>query len=135
MVIITEMNVLAVGMKDRTDGLDDLPIRMLNMAHGADAVRSFKTNQIDTVISHWHLADMPDGEFIRKLKTVKPDMPIVAVIESNDPQQEIEARMLGVSAVITEDCGGDYFGQVMTSVLGLPNQQLIEVFVRSNKEF
>jgi len=126
MVIIAEMNVLAVGVEDQTDGFNGLPIRLLNMAHGFDAIRSFRTDQIDSVISHWHLADMPDGQFLKKLKSVKPDMPTVAVIEANNPQQEIEARRLGVSAIISEDCGDDYFRQVMTSVLGLPNERAIE---------
>ena len=126
MVIIAEMNVLAVGMEDRTDGFDGLPVRLLNMAHGSDAIRSFRTDAIDSVISHWNLTDMPDGQFLKKLKTAKPDMPTVAVIEPNNPQQEIEARQLGVSAVVSEDCDGDYFRQVMASVFGLPDGQSIE---------
>lgn len=134
MVIIAEMNVLAVGMEDRTDGFDGLPVRLLNMAHGSDAIRSFKTDPIDSVISHWRLADMPDGEFLRKLKAVKPDMPTVAIIEPDNPQQEIKARMLGVSAVIPEDCDNDYFREVVTAVLGLPNERAIEALY-AVKEF
>ena len=126
MVIIAEMNVLAVGMEDRTSEFNGLPIRLLNLTHGSDAIRSFKTDSVDSVVSHWHLADMPDGEFLRKLKAVKPDMPTVAIVEADNPQQEIEARMLGVSAVIPENCGDEYFRQVMTSVLGLSGVQSIE---------
>lgn len=126
MVIIAEMNVLAVGVEDRVGEFNGLPVRLLDMAHGSDAIRSFKTDSIDSVISHWHLTDMPDGEFLKKLRTVKPDMPTIAIIEADNPQQEIEARMLGVSAVISEDCGDDYFREVVTSVLGLPNGRAIE---------
>ena len=126
MVIIAEMNVLAVGVKDRTSEFNGLSVRLLNMAHGSDAIRSFKTDPIDSVISHWNLTDMPNGQFLKKLKAVKPDMPTIAIVEANNPQQEIEARMLGVSAVISEDCGGEYFRQIMTSVLGLPNERAIE---------
>jgi len=126
MVINAKMNVLEVGMQRRSEVFDGLPIRLLNLAHGSDAIRSFRTDPIDSVISHWHLADMPNGQFIRKLKAVKPDMPTVAIIEANNPQQEIEARQLGVSAVICEDCDGDYFRQVLTDVLGLEDAQAIE---------
>ena len=126
MVIIAEMNVLAVGVEDRADGFNGLPIRLINMAHGIDAIRSFRTNQIDSVISHWHLADMPDGQFLKRLKAAKPEMPTVAIIEPNKTQQEIEARMLGVSAVVPEDCGDEYFRRVLASVFGLPNEQAIE---------
>ena len=126
MVIIAEMNVLAVGVEDRVGEFNGLPVRLLNMTHGADAIRSFKTDPIDSVISHWNLADMPDGQFLKKLKAVKPDMPTIAIIEANNPQQEIEARILGVSAVVSEDCGDEYFREVMISVLGLSNERVIE---------
>jgi len=126
MVIIAEMNVLAVGMEDRAGEFKGLPIRLLNMAQGSDAIRSFKTDQIDSVVSHWHLPDMPNGQFLKKLKAVRPDMPTVAIIEPDNPQQEIDARMLGVSAVIPEDCDDQYFREVMTSVLGLRSVREIE---------
>jgi DNA-binding NarL/FixJ family response regulator len=73
---------------------------------------------------------MPDGEFLKRLKTVRPDMPTVAIVESNNPQQEIEARVLGVSAVIPEDCDGEYFRQVMASVFGLPDVRAIETLYK-----
>jgi DNA-binding NarL/FixJ family response regulator len=126
MVIIAEMNVLTVGVENRTSQFKGLPIRLLNLAHGSEAIRSFKTDPIDSVVSHWHLADMPDGQFLRKLKAVKPDMPTVAIVDPNNPQQEIEARQLGVSAVIPEDCDSGYFRQVMAAVFGLPNVEAIE---------
>ncbi|MCI0498551.1 MAG: hypothetical protein L0Y36_02565 [Planctomycetales bacterium] len=126
MVIIAKMNVLAVGMEHRSDVFEGLPIRLINVACGTDAIRSSKNERFDSVISHWHLADMPNGQFLHKLKAVKPDMPTVAIIEANNPRQEIEARSLGVSAVICEDCDGDYFRQVLTSVLGLQDVRAIE---------
>ena len=134
MVIIAEMNVLAVGVEDRAGDFEGLPVRLLGAVEGSEAIHSFKTASVDSVISHWNLPDMPDGKFLRKLKLAKPDMPTVAIIESNNPQQEIEARMLGVNAVIDEDCDEDYFRKVVTSVLGLPNQQTIETLY-AVKEF
>lgn len=126
MVVIAQMNVLAVGMKDRADQFKGLPVRLLNLACGRDAIRTFKTNQIDSVISHWHLSDMPDGAFLKKLKAIKPDMPTVAIIESDNQQQEIDARRLGVTAVIQEDCGSAYFRQVIASLFGLSDIEAID---------
>ena len=126
MVIIAEMNVLAVGMEDRVGEFKGLPIRLLNMVHGSDAIGIFKTDPIDSVVSHWHLSDMRDGQFLKKLKAFRPDMPTVAIIEPDNPQQEIEARELGVSAVIPEDCDDHYFRQVISSVLGLQSVHEIE---------
>lgn len=130
MVIIAEMNVLAVGMEDRVGEFHGLPVRLQSMVRGSDAIRSFKVDPIDSVVSHWHLPDMPNGQFLRKLKVVRPDIPTVAIIEPDNPQQEIEARILGVSAVIYEDCDGRYFRQVITSVLGLHSMMEIEAAAR-----
>lgn len=126
MVIIAEMNVLAVGMDKRIAQFKGLPIRLLNLTHGSDAIRSFRTTQYDSVISHWHLADMPNGHFLRRLKAAMPKMPVIAIIEPNNPQQEIEARRLGVSAVVSEDCDESYFRQIVASVFGLSNVEAIE---------
>lgn len=126
MVIIAKMNVLSVGAGNRVDTLDGLPIRLINLKDGYEAIRSFKTEHVDSVISHWHLADMPNGTFLRKLKAAKPQMPTIAIIEGDNPQQEIEARSLGVAAVITEDSSKEHFRDVVTAVLGLTDVQAIE---------
>lgn len=127
MVNVAKLNVLSVGMDAETDSLSDLPIRVVNLSSGKQAVRSFKTEQIDSVISCWHLADMPDGMFLRKLKAVKSEMPTIAIVEANNPQQEIDARTLGVSAVICQDSGQDYFRSVVCDVLGLSQTAEVEV--------
>ena len=126
MVIIAKMNILTVGAGDRVKSLDGLPVRLINLKDGHEAVSSFKTEEIDSVISHWHLADMPNGKFLRKLKAAKPEMPTIAIIEGQNSQQEIEARCLGVAAVITEDSSEEHFRRVVTSVLGLQDTEAIK---------
>ena len=126
MVIIAKMNILSVGTGSRTESLNGLPVRLINMKKGFDAIRSFKTEHVDSVISHWHLTDMPNGRFLKKLKAVKPEMPTIAIIEGNNPRQEIEARSLGVAAVITEDSSEEHFRDVITAVLGLQDVRVIE---------
>lgn len=126
MVIIAEMNVLSVGVGKSINALDGLPVRVVSLDTGSQAVRSFKTEQIDSVISHWHVADMPDGKFLRKLKAAKPQMPTIAIVDGHDPYQEIEARRLGVAAVITEDASEEHFRAVITSVLGLVDPHAIK---------
>jgi DNA-binding NarL/FixJ family response regulator len=126
MVIIAKMNILSVGAAETARALDGLPVRVIHLATGKQAASSFKTEQIYSVISHWHLADMPNGEFLKKLKAAKPQMPTIAIVESQNPQQEIEARSLGVAAVISEDAGEEHFRAVITSVLGFQNPRAIE---------
>jgi len=121
MFVVAKANVLAVGIKDKIDALQELPIRLISMQHGKDAVSSFKTEQFDSVISHWHLADMDRGTFLKNLRGIRPDIPTIAVIEADNPAQEIEARSLGVAAVVTEDCSDDHFREVVCAVLGLEN--------------
>lgn len=126
MVIIAKMNVLSVGAENQAQSFSDLPVRLVNLKYGSEAVRSFKTEQVDSVISHWNLADMPNGRFLKKLKAAKPEMPTIAIIEANNSQQEIEARSLGVAAVICEDAGQEHFRAVVSEVLGLGSVRAIE---------
>ncbi|NLW83736.1 MAG: hypothetical protein GXY41_04945 [Phycisphaerae bacterium] len=117
MIIVAKTTVLAVGVGDRSAELAELPIRLINLAHASEAIRSFKTKDIDSVISYWHLDDMPDGEFLKRLRAIRPQMQTIAIIESGNPDQEIAARSLGVAAVIPEDCSEEYFRMIVADVL------------------
>jgi DNA-binding response OmpR family regulator len=125
MYVVAKANVLAVGLKDKAEALKELPIRLISFRQGSQAARSFKTESFDSVISHWHLIDSEPGSFLRNLRGIRPDMPTIAVIAADNPTQEIEARSLGVSAVITEDCSDDHFRQVVCAVLGLERVESI----------
>ncbi len=125
MYIVAKAKVLAVGLQNKAEALRELPIRLINLQAGKEAASSFKIEQYDSVISHWRLADMGEGTFLRNLRGIRPDMPTIAVIEANNPAQEIAARSLGVSAVITEDCPDDHFREIVCSVLGLEKVEAI----------
>ena len=62
---------------------------------------------------------MADGRFLKRLRAVKPDIPTIAFIKAGDVQQEIAARSLGVSAVLSEDVGDDFFKETVANILGL----------------
>ena len=126
MFIIAKANVLAIGVEQKTDALKELPIRLVCLSKGSEAVSSLKNENFHSVISHWHLMDMPEGSFLKGLKSIRPGVPTIAVIEANNPQQEIQARCLGVSAVVTEDCSEEEFRQVVCGVLGLKETAALE---------
>jgi CheY-like chemotaxis protein len=123
--IVAKANVLTVGLPDKAEALRELPIRLINLQTGRQAASSFKIEDYDSVISHWHLTDMAGGQFLRNLKGIRPNMPTIAIVEANNPAQEIEARALGVSAVITDDCSDEHFRQIVCSVLGLERVEAI----------
>lgn len=133
MVIVAKTNVLAVGLADRIDALQELPIRLICLQNGSEAISSLKTEQYHSVISHWHLVDMSDGGLLKGLRGIRPEMPTIAVIQANNPTQEILARSLGVSAVITEDCPDEHFRTVVCGVLGLRNEEVLEEIYAVNE--
>jgi DNA-binding NarL/FixJ family response regulator len=128
MIITANMTVLAVGVGERSAELEALPIRLIGRKSGFEAVRSFKTDQIDSVLSHWHLEDMPDGLFLRRLVAIRPQLPIIAIIEPGNPEQEIAARSLGVAAVIPEDCSEEYFREIVSAALHLRLRSVERVY-------
>ena len=129
MVVVTKANVLTVGITDKAQALRELNIRVISLQFGKDAVRSLKSEEFDSVISRWDLPDMKDGTFLQGLKNIKCDMPTIAVIESGNTDQEISARSLGVSAVITEDISEDHFRELISQLLGLEEvEQIKEIY-------
>ena len=119
MILLVEANVLTVGLDGKTDGLAELPVRLINMRTGSEAIKCLRNEKIDSVISEWDLPDMADGSFLKGFKTVKPHMPTIAVVKPGDRGQEIAARSLGVAAVLTDDTSTEHFRQTVSQVLGL----------------
>ncbi len=125
MIVLVQANVLTVGLDGKAEILRELPIRLLSMRSGGEAARSLKNEKVHSVISKWHLDDMKNGHFIKELKAVKPDIPTVVFVESGNKEQEIAARSLGVSAVLTDDTGDDIFRETVGNILGL--KQLVSI--------
>ena len=119
MLVLVQANVMTVGLDGRNEILRELPIRLVSMQSGSEAVRSLKNEKVDSIISSWDLDDMPDGSFIKRLKAAKPDIPTIVFIRSGDKAQEVAARSFGVSAVLTDETDDDVFRETVANVLGI----------------
>ncbi len=119
MIVLVQASVLTVGLNGKNEVLRELPIRLITMQSGMEAARSFKSEKVNSVISKWDLHDMEDGRFLKNLRAVKPEIPTIAFIRAGDRAQEIAARSLGVSAVLTEDTDDELFRETVANVLGL----------------
>ena len=119
MVVLIQANVLMVGLEDRKHALHQLPIRVISMQLGTQAARSLKNEKVDSVISKWDLDDMANGQFLKRLRTAKPEIPTIAFVETGNRAQEIAARSLGVSAVLTDDTDDHIFQETVANILGL----------------
>jgi len=119
MIVIVQATVLTVGLNGKSEVLRELPIRLIKMHSGADAVNSLRSENVNSVVSKWDLDDMEDGRFLKGLRAAKPHIPTIAFVRAADPQQEISARSLGVSAVLTDDTSDELFRETVANVLGL----------------
>jgi DNA-binding NarL/FixJ family response regulator len=126
MLVLVKANVLVLGLGGRSDVLKTLPIRVSFIKTGLEAGRSLKNENVDSIISNWDLPDAPDGRFLRSLRPAKPYMPIIAVVNSNDARQEIAARSIGATAVLSSDAPDEVFKQAVIEVLGLGDVGAIE---------
>ncbi len=133
MIVLIEASVLTVGLNGREEVLQELPIRVITMQSGIEAARSLKTERVDSVISNWELEDMADGGFLKGLRAAKPDIPTIAFIKAGDRAQEIAARSLGVSAVLTDEADDDLFRQTVANVLGLKGHVTIKAISSAEK--
>ena len=131
MIVLVEASVLTVGLNGREKVLRELPIRVITMQSGIEAARSLKTERVDSVISNWELEDMADGGFLKGLRAAKPDIPTIAFVRAGDRAQEIAARSLGVSAVLTDEADDDFFRQTVANVLGLKGHVTIKAISRA----
>jgi len=119
MIVLVQANVLTVGLGDKNEALQELPLRLMAMSSGAEAARSLKNERVDSVISKWDLDDMKNGLFLKRLKAVKSEIPTIVFVKAGDWAQEIVARSSGASAVLTEDTTDEFFQTTVANVLGL----------------
>jgi DNA-binding NarL/FixJ family response regulator len=126
MLVLVKANVLVLGLGGRSIALKALPVRVLCIETGAEAGRSLKNEHVDSVISKWDLPDARDGRFLKSLRLAKPYMPVIAVVNSNDAGQEIAARSIGATAVLSSDVTDKVFRQTAIGVLGLDDAGTIQ---------
>ena len=119
MVVLIQATVLTVGLDSRNEILQELPIRLVARQSGIEAARSIKNEEVDSVISRWNLVDMKDGRFLKALRAAKPGVTTVALVKAGDRAQEIAARSLGVSAVLTDESNDELFRETVANVLRL----------------
>jgi hypothetical protein len=112
-------NVLVAGITGKSSVLMELPIRLLVVDTGVEAARCMKEEKIHTVVSHWDLMDAPDGGLLKKVVAARPGMPTIAFVRPGDSQQEIAARSLGVSVVLSDDVDDGYFRDAVCQLLGI----------------
>jgi DNA-binding NtrC family response regulator len=110
-------NVLMIGAADKARGLQELPVRVLMINTGKEAIRCLKEERIDTVISRWELVDMPNGLLLEKILAARPKMPTIAFVQPGNWQQEIAARSLGVTAILNDDVDDEYFRSTLCQLL------------------
>ena len=119
MNVLVQANVLTVGLGKREQALQDLPIEIVSVQTAAQAARSLKNENFDSVIIRWDSRDEDCSLFLKRLRTVKPDISTMVLVGADDPSQEIEARSIGVSIVVTEDCSDEYLLRASVDLLGL----------------
>ena len=119
MIVLIQATVLTVGLNGKNEALEELPIRLITMQSAKQAARSLKNEKVDSIISNWDLEDMKNGRFIEQLRAVKPEIPTIVFVKAGDKSQEIAARSLGVSAVLTTDSDDEHFKRTVANVLGL----------------
>ena len=126
MLVLVKANILVVGLGRKQGALKRLPIRVSYIRSGLEAGRSLKNESVNSVISKWDLPDAPDGQFLKNLRLAKPYMPIIAVVDANNVRQEIAARSIGTSAVLSSDVADEVLRETVTGVLGLGDTEEIQ---------
>ncbi|MFA5554177.1 MAG: response regulator [Phycisphaerae bacterium] len=119
MKVLVQGHTLAVGLNGKSEILRELPIELTSVDTASQAVSFLKLERFDGVITRWRLDDASEGDFLKKLRLVRPDTPAVVLVDSGNPAQEIMARSIGVSAVLTENCSDELLLATVAAVLGI----------------
>jgi DNA-binding NarL/FixJ family response regulator len=115
---IEETDILAVGITDKGDVLKQLPVKLALADTAREALSCLRWGMVYSLASRWELPDMTNGELLRRITSAKPEMPTMALIECGNKEQEIAAKMLGVTLVLPQDIDDNYFYECLCQLLG-----------------
>jgi DNA-binding NtrC family response regulator len=132
LMCVVNTTILIVGAKERGEALRELPVRVILLDSGSEAVRCLRKESVDAIVSKWHLVDVPNGGLLDAVIGANPGIPTVAFVKSGDIQQEIAARSIGVTAVLSEDIDDDYFRDVMCQILHI--EEVASITMKSEYE-
>ena len=103
----TMMNILVIE--------DDIPIiqylcRLINgwgyrvdkAVHGREALSKLQNQSFDLILLDIFLTDTDAAELIPRIKTIRPDTPIITITGHNTREVELKIRKLGVVAFLTK---------------------------------
>jgi hypothetical protein len=125
-MLVTEAKVVTVGIGEKTEVLRELPIRLLALETTISAIACLREGGVNMLISQWEHVDCPAGEFLKRVREAKPDMPTIAFVEPGNAEHELMARSLGVSVVLPDDTDDDHFRETVCQVLGLEPVSCLE---------
>jgi CheY-like chemotaxis protein len=120
MIFFAQPKILTVGLNAKGKVLRDLPVSVISCESGAEAANVLKEERVNSVVSPWNLDDMPDGLFLKRLKVVKPDVKTIVFIRSGDIVEEIGARSIGASVVLTDKTSDEMFRRAVIETNKLP---------------
>ena len=75
MVVLVQANILTIGLGDKSEVLQELPIRVMSLDSALNAAAFLRNDNFDGVISNWDVQEMENKIFIKKLRAAKPNMP------------------------------------------------------------
>lgn len=120
-------NILMIATRDKTEALRELPVRLLIMDTAKEALACLRTQAVDSVVSQWDLVDMPGGTLLEKIIDARPNMPTVAFIEPGNWEQEITARSMGVTAILSDDIDEHYFRSTICQILHIESVSAVSL--------
>ena len=120
MIFFAQPKILTVGLNAKEKVLRNLPVSVISCESGAEAAGILRKEMVNSIVSSWNLADMPDGLFLKRLKVVKPDIKTIVFIKSGDIVEEIGARSIGASAVLTDKTSDELFRRAVIETNKLP---------------
>ncbi len=126
MIFFAQPKILTVGLNAKEKVLDNLPVSVISCESGGRAANVLKEERVSSVIALWDLNDMPNGLFLKRLRAVKPDVKTIVFIKSGNPAEEIAARSIGASVVLTDKTSDELFRRAVIETNKLPDNYLCE---------
>ena len=108
--------VLAVGLKNRFENSENLPVRLCSVDTGFEALNQFKRETPSVLLGLWDLPDMPNGALFRRILNFAASVVTISLVEFGNVDAEVEARSIGVTVVLDDNVDQELLADLLSQM-------------------
>jgi two-component system chemotaxis response regulator CheY len=114
-LVVDDLPIMRALIKNIISQLD-VPCECVEAEDGVDALRCMTRTKVDLVLLDWKMPNLSGLEFLKKVRSLGVQVPIVMITGESDKENVKDAMMAGVSGYIIKPVTKEILGEKLSKL-------------------